>query len=149
MLTFLFYYRYNIAELLKCKEDLMKKLLILVAVVAICLSAGCVGEVKTFTDAGQMINIGVNQEFVIALGSNPTTGYSWQESYDETILELVEKTYKPGKEAKQGLVGAGGIEYFRFKTLKTGETEINLVYKRPWEEPTPQDVTKVFPVSIR
>ena len=127
----------------------MKRLLILVAVVAICMLAGCVGEVKTYTDSGQTINIGVNQEFVIALGSNPTTGYMWQESYDENMLELVEKTYELGKEAKEGMVGAGGVEYFRFKTLKTGETEITLVYKRPWEEPTPEDVTKVFTVNIR
>ena len=127
----------------------MKKLLILVAVVAISLTAGCIGEVKTYTDSGQMIDIGVNQEFVIALGSNPTTGYMWQESYDENILELVEKTYKTGKEAKQGMVGAGGVEYFRFKTLKTGETEITLVYKRLWEEPTPEDITEVFTVNIK
>ena len=127
----------------------MKRFLILVAVAAICLLAGCVGEVETYTDSGQAIDIGVNQEFVIALGSNPTTGYMWQESYDENMLELVEKAYKPGKEAKEGMVGAGGVEYFRFKTLKTGETEITLVYKRPWEEPTPQDVTKVFTVNIR
>jgi len=117
------------------------------AVLGICLVAGCVGEIKTYTDPGQTIDIGVNQEFVIALGSNPTTGYSWQESHDNTILELVEKTYK--EEAKQGLVGAGGVEYFRFKALKTGKTEITLVYKRPWEEPTPQDVTKVFTINIK
>ena len=129
----------------------MKRFLILVtaAVIATSLVAGCVGEVKTYTDSGQAISIGVNQEFVIALGSNPTTGYSWQESYDETMLELVEKTFKPGEEAEQDVVGAGGVEYFRFKTLKTGETEITLVYKRPWEEPTPQDITKVFTVSIK
>ncbi len=127
----------------------MKRLLILVAVVAISLTAGCIGEVKTYTDSGQTIDIGVNQEFVIALGSNPTTGYGWQESYDESMLELVEKTYKLGKEAEQGVVGAGGVEYFRFKPLKAGETEITLVYKRPWEEPTPQDVTKVFTVNIK
>ena len=129
----------------------MKRFLILVtvAVIATSLVAGCAGEVKTYTDSGQAISIGVNQEFVIALGSNPTTGYSWQESYDETVLELAEKTYKPGEEAEQDVVGAGGVEYFRFKTLKTGETEITLVYKRPWEEPTPQDITKVFTVSIK
>ena len=47
----------------------MKKFWLLVAVVAICLAAGCVGEVKTYTDSGQAISIGVNQEFIIALGS--------------------------------------------------------------------------------
>ena len=125
----------------------MKKFLILVTVVAISLVAGCVGEVKTYTDSGQAINIGVNQEFVIALGSNPTTGYGWQESYDETVLELVEKTYKPGEKAKQGAVGAGGVELFRFKALKTGKTEITLVYKRPWEEEAVDQ--KVFTVTIK
>ena len=125
----------------------MKRFLILMAmaVVAICMLAGCVGEIKTYTDSGQTIDIGANQEFVIALGSNPTTGYMWQVSHDETMLELVEKTYKRTGEP----VGGGGVEYFRFKTLKTGKTEITLVYKRPWEEPTPQDVTKAFTVNIK
>jgi inhibitor of cysteine peptidase len=71
----------------------------------------------------------------------------WQESHDETILELVEKTYKLGEEAKQGAVGAGGVEYFRFKTLKAGKTEITMVYKRPWEEESIDQ--KVFTVNIK
>jgi len=124
----------------------MKRFLLLVAVLAACLVTGCIG-VETYTDAGQAIDTEVNQQFVIALGSNPTTGYSWQASYDETMLELVEKTYK--EEAKEGLVGAGGVEHFRFKALKTARTEVTLVYKRPWEEPTPQDLTKVFIIHIR
>jgi inhibitor of cysteine peptidase len=126
--------------------ELVKRLFLLLAVVAICLVAGCVGEVETYTDPGQAIEIGVNQEFVIALGSNPTTGYGWQESHDATILELVEKIYRPGKEAKQGVVGAGGVEYFRFKALKAGQTEITLVYKRPWEEEFLEQ--KVFTIDI-
>ena len=125
----------------------MKKVLLLVAVVAVSLAVGCVGEVKTYTDSGQAISIGVNQEFIIALGSNPTTGYGWQESHDETVLELVEKTYKAGEKAEQGAVGAGGVEFFRFKALKTGKTEITLVYKRPWEEKAVDQ--KVFTVTIK
>ena len=108
-----------------------------------------VNFIKTHTDPGQTISIGVNQEFIIALGSNPTTGYSWQESHDETMVRLVKSEYEMGKEAKEGLVGAGGIEYLQFKALKTGKTDITMVYKRPWEEPTPQDVTKVFIVDIK
>lgn len=125
----------------------MKKLWLLAAVVAVSLAAGCVGEAKTYTDSGRAISIGVNQEFIIALGSNPTTGYGWQESYDETVLELVEKTYKAGEQAEQGVVGAGGVEYFRFKALMAGKTEITLVYKRPWEEKTVDQ--KVFTVTIK
>ena len=125
----------------------MRRLLILVmiAVLPICSVTGCVGEVETYTDSGQTISIGVNQEFVIALGSNPTTGYGWQESYDESMLELVEKTYDPVEE-EEGMVGAGGIEYFRFKALEEGETTITLVYKREWEEESLNQ--KVFTVNI-
>ena len=95
------------------------------------------------------LKVDVNQEFVIPLVSNPTTGYSWQASYDESMLELVEKSYEQGVAAKQGVVGAGGTELFRFRTLvEMGQTEITLVYKRPLEEPSPQDVTKVFTVNI-
>ena len=125
----------------------MKSLLLLMAAVAICLVAGCAG-VKTYEDEGQAIDIGVNQQFVIALGSNRTTGYSWQASYDETMLELVNGKSEYKEEAKQGLVGAGGIECFRFEALKTGRTEITLVYEQPWKGGGIGE-TKVFTIHIR
>jgi len=119
-------------------------ILVLVAVLPICSVTGCV-EVETYTDSGQAIDIGLDQEFVIALGSNQSTGYGWQESYDETMLELVggQSTYELSEE---DLVGAGGIEYFRFKALEAGETTITLVYKRAWEEESLYQ--KVFTVNI-
>ncbi len=90
-----------------------------------------------------------DKEFVIliALESNPTTGYSWEADYDETVLELVQNSYEPGEFAKQGAVGAGGTEFFRFKALKSGEIKITMSYKRPWE----QDILdqKVFTVDIK
>ena len=126
----------------------MKKLILALApILMVCLIAGCVGEVKTYTDPGRAISTSVNQEFVIALGSNPTTGYMWQESYDEDMLKLLESKYDMGEEAKQGVVGAGGVDYFRFKTLNKGETEITMVYKRPWEEEILDQ--KVFTVDIK
>ena len=126
----------------------MKRLLILVtvSVLTVCSVTGCVGEVETYTDSGQAIDIGAGQQFVIALGSNPTTGYSWQESHDQTMLELLEKSYK--EEAKEGVVGAGGIEYFRFKALKAGQTEITLTYEQPWEGGETGE-TKVFTVYVK
>lgn len=128
----------------------MKKFLILVTVVMIAttLVLGCVGGVETYTDSGRTISVSVNRVFIIGLGSNPTTGYGWQESYDETMLEMVgEKEYEPGAEAKEGVVGAGGVEFFRFKALKKGTTEITLVYKRGWEEEIIDK--KLFTVDIR
>jgi predicted secreted protein len=61
------------------------------------------------------------------------------------MLELVEKTYEG--ETGEDVVGAGGIEYFRFRTLEAGETEITLVYKQPWEGGGIGE-TKVFTINI-
>ena len=127
----------------------MKRVLLLVAaiVLALGLVAGCT-TVMTYDDEGHEIDIGVGQEFIIALGSNPTTGYSWQASYDETMLELVggEPTYE-ADETDEDVVGAGGVELFRFLALEAGETEITLTYERPWEDGDVVE-TKVFTVII-
>jgi len=128
----------------------MKRLLVLMitSVLAVCLIAGCGGGVKAYSDPDETIDINPNKEFIIliALESNPTTGYSWEANYDETMLELVEETYELGEYAQQGAAGAGGTELFRFRALKKGEVEITMVYKRPWEEESID--TKVFTVSI-
>jgi len=127
----------------------MKRLLVTAttSILAIGLLAGCAGGIETYTDADKTINANVNQQFVIALNSNPTTGYNWEESYDEAMLKLVESKYEPGKQAEEGMVGAGGTQYFRFQSLKTGKTEITLAYKRSWE--TESADQKVFTVDIQ
>ena len=129
----------------------MKKLLVLitVAVMAACLVTGCGAKVTAYSDPGEPIDIVVNKEFIIliALESNPTTGYSWEASYDETMLELVEETYELGEYAKQGLIGAGGTELFRFKALKSGEVKITMDYKRPWEQESIDQ--KIFTVDVK
>jgi len=121
--------------------------LIMMAVVAAFLVAGCEGEIKTYTEPGQAINVGADQEFVIALDSNPTTGYQWQESYDEAMLQFLGKTYEQGERAKEGMVGAGGVEYFRFKALKKGNIEITMTYKRAWEKEFAEQ--KAFTINIK
>jgi len=127
----------------------MKRVWLLVAVVVLTLGlvAGCVGA-KTYKDVGENIDIKVGQEFIIALGSNQTTGYKWQASYDETMLELAggESTYEPD-ETDEDVVGAGGTEFFRFKALKAGEVEITMTYAQPWEGGGTGE-TKVFTGTI-
>jgi len=128
----------------------MKKILHLIGLIlTIFLVVGCSSTVQAYTDPEVTIDVGANDEFVIliALESNPSTGYSWEASYDETRLELVEETYELGEYAKQGLVGAGGTELFRFKALKSGEANITMEYKRPWEEEVLEQ--KVFTVEVK
>jgi len=125
----------------------MKKLLVVVTslMIVACLTTGCIDGVKANMNTDDRIITGTDQEFVIAVDSNPTTGYMWEASYDHSILDLVEEGYDADQEP--GLVGAGGTQYFRFKALEKGDTKITLTYKRSWE--TDYAEQQVFNVSIR
>ena len=130
----------------------MKKIFIVVVtlILSISLIASCGGStVKAYSDSEETIDSSMNKEFIvlIALESNPTTGYSWEAQFDTAMLELVEETFELGEYAEQGLVGAGGTELFRFKGLSSGKTEITFKYKRSWETETLD--TKVFTVEIK
>ena len=124
----------------------MRRFLVLISILAVCLVAGCGGGVKTYVDPEKPISIRIEKEFIIALDSNPTTGYDWEESYDESVLKLVDDRYEQDEKA-EGLVGAGGTQYFQFKALKAGQTEITFVYKRSWETDFLEQ--KVFTVNIK
>ncbi len=39
------------------------------------------------------IEVGVNEEFIVAIDYEPTTEYFWTEQYDNNALELVESTF--------------------------------------------------------
>jgi len=58
------------------------------------LLAGCAGAAPPeYTDEKVPIIAGAGEPFVIALTSNPTTGFSWQLNYDSTMLTLAGKDY--------------------------------------------------------
>lgn len=57
------------------------------------------------------------------------------------------KKYEPGEQAKAGVVGAGGVDFFRFKALKKGEARITMTYKRAWQEGVVDQ--KVFTVNVK
>lgn len=89
----------------------MKRLSILVLVAALTMSmvAGCVREVKTYSDPEQVINIGVNGEFVISLKAANDSQWGPIE-YDATMLKLVDfETEWHGRDA---------IQRLRFKALE-------------------------------
>lgn len=123
---------------------IIASLLILSVMLAAC---GSVNEVSVWdADAGGQVDLHAGQILTVSLESNPTTGYLWQVArYDDAILhQLGEAEFKQGGE--EGLVGAGGIETFRFETVRTGETSLELMYVRPWEQGvTPE---KMFTIQV-
>ena len=130
----------------------MKKIFLLVTtlILSISLITGCGGStVKAYSDPEETIDSSMDREFIvlIALESNPSTGYSWEAEYDSAMLELIEETFELGEYAKENIVGAGGTELFRFKGLNKGKTEITFNYKRSWETEVLE--TKVFTVEVK
>jgi inhibitor of cysteine peptidase len=114
--------------------------------------AGCgsVDEVVVRdADAGGQVALQVGQILAVSLESNPTTGYSWQVTHsDDAILQqLGEVEFKQAGE--EGLVGAGGIETFRFEAVRAGETSLELGYLRPWEEGVSPEKTFTIQVYVK
>ncbi|KYK38888.1 MAG: protease inhibitor I42 family protein [Theionarchaea archaeon] len=88
------------------------------------------------------INVKTKKEFTISLDASPTTGYTWEARFDETMLQLKEKMFEPHSSA----IGGGGIETFTFIPAREGETDIIMHYKRPWEEKVVEE--KKFQIFI-
>jgi predicted secreted protein len=76
------------------------------------------------------------------LNSNPTTGYTWsiKSVGDEKILAPMGNTYQGDGVKNQFIIGQGGRQYWQFKALQAGTTELQLVYARPWESVQPAQV---------
>ena len=125
------------------------KIMVMSLVVAVFLLAGCspaISTPKEYTSSAQAIEVKVGEQFMITLESNPTTGYQWESSFDQNFIKLVKSEYIADPET-QGLVGAGGVEQFVFEGLKAGDTQIEMTYKRSWEQEA--DETDTFTVLIK
>jgi predicted secreted protein len=73
------------------------------------------------------------EELLIKIVGNPTTGYSWVLTVpgNRDVLRQVGKdTFAPGRAG----LGAPGVRQFRFRALSNGVSEIQFVYRRPWEK---------------
>jgi inhibitor of cysteine peptidase len=84
---------------------------------------------KIFGKKDKSVKIKVRETFTIELESNPTTGYQWQENFDETKVKLLEKKIN----LTSKLIGAATSEVFTFQPLTEGVSKIKLDYKRSWE----------------
>ena len=96
-----------------------------------------------YTGQNDEITAQVGEEFIIALESNPTTGYAWEAQYDNSILQLVDRRFSPLGPG----IGSGGIERFRLRCLSVGETRLRLTYKRRWERTAAEDI--VFQIHVK
>lgn len=85
----------------------------------------------TKADAGKQVALALGGILEIALESNPTTGYSWRVmASDEAILkQMGDPTFTP----QSNLMGAPGVEVWKFQAVGAGKVTLKLGYKRWWD----------------
>jgi inhibitor of cysteine peptidase len=82
-------------------------------------------------DAGNLVELQEGQIVEISLEGNPSTGFEWEiVALDENVLALESQSFKP----ESDLDGAPGLFVLRFAAAGTGTTDLELAYRRPWEE---------------
>ena len=84
-------------------------------------------------DNGKEVTLPLGELLVITLESNPTTGYMWIVTKQDTESLLLVKKELVTNTSDSGLVGAGGHEVLMFTARKKGQTSLQLEYRRPWE----------------
>lgn len=101
----------------------------------------------TQDDDGKTVTVALDGTLIVALTSNPSTGYSWAVVADEpTNLELEgEPTYVPPGSTTP-VVGAAGTEVFTFKAIKTGSSKLSMAYSRSFESGVEPEET--FEVTV-
>ena len=68
----------------------------------------------------------------ISFNSNPTTGYEWTFTQDNTVFLYTGGEYVQSATAVH-LLGSGGIQHFCFKALTPGTTVATFTYSRSFE----------------
>ena len=118
------------------------------AVILSLLLSACAGPSPVKIDEsanGTAVNLEAGQTLIVALKSNPTTGYDWQvDEVDESVVKLVTQEFKPASDPNR--LGAPGQTEFQFQAAGAGTTSLRLIYVRSWEEGVEPEDT--FQVSI-
>lgn len=77
------------------------------------------------------MKVKLNKEFVITMDGYQTAGYVWEPEFDSNFLILKGKIVEPSYPTT---IGVGAKEKFVFTAIKTGETDVIMRLKRPWEK---------------
>ena len=89
--------------------------------------------------------LSVGEISTVTLKGNPTTGYSWQYTIeDSSIIKLDKESSVPDSAA----MGAGSTFTWDFKALKAGETKIIFKYYRPWEGEATAEQTIEYTIKV-
>jgi len=126
-----------------------KHLVWVVLLAAVLFLSGCLGRLFILDEAddGGLKTIKVGDIVVVQLRGNPSGGYLWQliDTVKEAVLEsLAEGEFVPDD---PDVCGGSGVWKFRFRAVSSGTTPLDFVYRRPWEEETPDSFSVIIYVK--
>ncbi len=98
---------------------------------------GCTENPLEGWEPGQPIELDVGKKVKLSFDSDQSTGCAWQlkEPLDETIVKVTKSEYKPPEPEAEG---ASGKEFWTFKMVGSGETQVVVEYVCPGEETSPK-----------
>jgi len=91
-------------------------------------------EFASQNNLSREVTVPVGGTLTIALGSNPSTGFSWTEppsvSNEAVLQQTSNKLLLP--ETKP-IVGEPATQAWTMRALQPGTTTVNMTYNRPWQ----------------
>jgi predicted secreted protein len=105
----------------------------------------------TAEQAGQTVEVGVNQRFAIELVGVPTAGYIWAPAQMPAFVQRAGETSGNTSQAQSqpGFTGGNHWEVTMFVATAPGTGEIVMEQRRPWETTEPPNNTFRVTVTAR
>lgn len=94
------------------------------------------------------INLEPEDQLVLYIPANATTGYQWvlKDDFEEKFVQLHSTDYvEPDSE----LMGAGGTSVWTFKANEEGVTTLAFEYIRPWETDVEPEIVLLIQVHVK
>ena len=101
------------------------------------------GEIDESNNGGRF-ELVMGEILAVRLPSNPSTGYGWEiDELDESILQQMGEADFESSVPDDPPPGTGGWSIFRFEAIGEGESELRLIYHRPWTDDPPDSIYTV------
>jgi len=106
------------------------------------------GAQKSIT---QTTDMSVGDQIEVALCSNPSTGFSWQEPEisDTAAVSVADKSFGAPVTGAAQVVGAAGTDYITLKATAKGTSTVVLRYSQPWVGGTSSEWIYTLTVTVR
>lgn len=129
--------------------SLKASLLAIVCMLGVAAPAFALESVNGTVFTSSPVAVKVGQDFIIALPSNASTGYSW--SAKTTGSPVVVEGYAYQLTASSGekrMVGGGGQQLFVLEATKVGMGTVTFSYGRPWQKGVKPARTITFTITV-